>query len=231
MVEMFTDSQIEQLNTDPPRSAIKSRTQGGQTLLYVEGWYVIDTANKIFGHFWSKETVEMRLASERERKVGRNQDSGWGVTYTCKVRITVHTADGQEIVREGFGTGHGIDRDLGLAHESAVKEAETDALKRGMVTLGQAFGLSLYDKDSELRGGGHTNGNGNTPPKPGCISDPQVKRFSTIATNNKWSSEAQKKLVLDVCGVTTRKEIKISDYEKVCDALTDTEYKTRYGVA
>ena len=32
------------------------------------------------------------------------------------------------LVREGSGAGHGIDVDLGLAHESALMEAETDAM-------------------------------------------------------------------------------------------------------
>lgn len=45
-----------------------------------------------------------------------------------------------------IGAGHGIDADLGLAHESAVKEAETDAMKRCLMTFGNPFGLALYDK-------------------------------------------------------------------------------------
>ena len=36
--------------------------------------------------------------------------------------------------------------DLGLAHESALKEAETDAMKRALMTFGNPFGLALYDK-------------------------------------------------------------------------------------
>jgi hypothetical protein len=55
-------------------------------------------------------------------------------------------AGGQAIVREGTGYGSGIDADDGAAHESAVKEAETDAMKRGMMTFGNPFGLALYDK-------------------------------------------------------------------------------------
>jgi len=35
---------------------------------------------------------------------------------------------------------------LGEAHESALKEAETDATKRALVTFGNLFGLALYDK-------------------------------------------------------------------------------------
>src|SRR5205085_5080981 len=50
------------------------------------------------------------------------------------------------VIREGIGAGHGIDVDLGLAHESAIKEAETDAMKRALMTFGNPFGLALYDK-------------------------------------------------------------------------------------
>jgi len=31
-------------------------------------------------------------------------------------------------------------------HESAIKEAETDAMKRAFMTFGNPFGLALYDK-------------------------------------------------------------------------------------
>jgi len=50
------------------------------------------------------------------------------------------------LVREGLGAGHGIDVDLGLAHDSALKGAETDATKRALMTFGNPFGLALYDK-------------------------------------------------------------------------------------
>jgi hypothetical protein len=36
--------------------------------------------------------------------------------------------------------------DLGQAHESALKEAETDAMKRALMTFGNPFGLALYDR-------------------------------------------------------------------------------------
>jgi hypothetical protein len=36
--------------------------------------------------------------------------------------------------------------DLCLAHESAIKEAETDAMKCALMTFGNPFGLALYDK-------------------------------------------------------------------------------------
>lgn len=124
---------------------VKQREQSGRKLSYVEGWHAIAEANRIFGFgAWTRETLDIRCVAERERKIGRapNQKDGWGVSYIAKVRVTV-----EGVVREGVGSGHGIDADLGLAHESAIKEAETDAMKRALMTFGNPFGLALYDKE------------------------------------------------------------------------------------
>jgi hypothetical protein len=115
----------------------------------LEGWVAIKEANRIFGFDgWQRETIELRCVSESQRPIGRDQKPGWGVTYIARVRIRLGSqANGaQSLVREGSGAGHGIDVDLGLAHESALKEAETDAMKRALMTFGNPFGLALYDK-------------------------------------------------------------------------------------
>jgi hypothetical protein len=83
----------------------------------------------------------LQCVSERERTPRGSNLAGWGVTYTARVRISVG-----EVIREGSGAGHGIDVDLGQAHESALKEAETDAMKRALMTFGNPLGLALYDK-------------------------------------------------------------------------------------
>jgi hypothetical protein len=114
---------------------------------YLEGWQVIAEANRIFGFDgWQRETVALRCVNQSERTIGREQRPGWGVTYTARVRITVGEGTGAQLIREGCGAGHGIDTDLGQAHESALKEAETDAMKRALMTFGNPFGLALYDK-------------------------------------------------------------------------------------
>lgn len=77
-------------------------------------------------------------------KSARPKKPGFGVTYTAKVRVIV-----LGVVREDFGAGHGYDVDCGLAHESAIKEAVTDALKRALRSFGNPFGLALYDKSRE----------------------------------------------------------------------------------
>lgn len=150
----FSNTQLERLAAPLNRAQVKERKQGGRTFSYVEGWHVIAEANRIFGFdAWQRETIFATCIADYEREIGENKLPGFGVTYICKVRVTVG-----DIVREGVGSGHGIDRDRGLAHESAVKEAETDAMKRAFMTFGNPFGLALYDKEqsnvvdeSELR--------------------------------------------------------------------------------
>jgi len=143
----MTPEQKQALSAPLDRSHVKQREQSGRKLSYIEGWHAIAEANRIFGFdCWTRETLDIRCVSERERKIGPQgrQRDGWGVSYIAKVRIHV-TSD--NVVREGIGAGHGIDADLGLAHESAIKEAETDAMKRALMTFGNPFGLALYDKE------------------------------------------------------------------------------------
>jgi DNA recombination protein Rad52 len=138
----FSQEQIAALTAKLDPSHVRPPQQYGPKGDYLEGWHVIAEANRIFGFdAWSYEVVEARCVSEAARKIGRQQKDGWGVTYTAKVRAMV-----QDVIREDFGAGHGYDVDAGLAHESAVKEAVTDALKRALRTFGNPFGLALYDK-------------------------------------------------------------------------------------
>ncbi|MCP9914812.1 RAD52 family DNA repair protein [Cyanobium sp. BA20m-14] len=147
------------------RAKVRQREQGRSRVSYLEGWQVIAEANRIFGFDgWQRQTIAVRCVAEAERTIGargtsRDQKTGWGVTYTARVRITVTAGGLTPLVREGTGAGHGIDVDLGQAHESAIKEAETDAMKRALMTFGNPFGLALYDKQqrqvSSAAGHGH----------------------------------------------------------------------------
>jgi len=142
----FTTRQITALSAPLDRANVRQREQGRSRVSYLEGWQVIAEANRIFGFDgWERSTLISRCVAEHERPIGRDRKSGWGVTYIARVRITI-TAGNRTLIREGSGAGHGIDTDLGLAHESALKEAETDATKRALMTFGNPFGLALYDK-------------------------------------------------------------------------------------
>ncbi|MBN7755452.1 RAD52 family DNA repair protein [Nitratireductor aquimarinus] len=138
----FTTDQKSLLEAKLDPSHVKPPQQFGPKGDYLEGWHVIAEANRIFGFDgWSYEVVDVKCVSEAPRKIGRQQKDGWGVTYTARVKAIV-----SGVIREDCGAGHGYDVDAGLAHESAIKEAVTDALKRAMRTFGNPFGLALYDK-------------------------------------------------------------------------------------
>ena len=131
---MFNDDQKQLLAAPLQKVHVKSRQGGGgRSLSYIEGWHAIAEANRIFGFDgWTTETISMECVCTE----------GGTVSYVAKVRVTV---DG--IVREGWGAGHGRGGSAGDRHESAVKEAETDARKRALISFGNQFGLALYDKD------------------------------------------------------------------------------------
>lgn len=141
---MLTDTQKTLLDEPLSRANVKKNPRGYD---YIESWRAEAEANRIFGFDgWSSVVIETKCVMEKERKLGQgaNQYDGWGVTYTAVVRIT---AAGQ--TRDGAGAGHGMDKDLGMAHESAIKEATSDAEKRAFKTFGNPFGLALYDKEQE----------------------------------------------------------------------------------
>ncbi len=164
----FSTEQIACLSAPLDRAKVRQREQGRSKVSYLEGWQVIAEANLIFGFDgWQRETIEVRCVNQSERPIGargtgREARPGWGVTYTARVRITVGEGPGAQVIREGSGAGHGIDTDLGQAHESALKEAETDAMKRALMTFGNPFGLALYDK--QQRQVTHSAGDSGAPP-------------------------------------------------------------------
>ena len=129
---------LDPAHVNPPK-------QYGPKGHYIEGWHAIAEANRIFGFGeWSYEVTQCTCVHQGPREIGQAKKPGFGVTYTAKVSVRV-----ADVVREDFGAGHGYDVDCGLAHESAIKEAVTDALKRALRSFGNPFGLALYDKSRE----------------------------------------------------------------------------------
>ena len=131
----LTKAQVNALNQPIDKNNVAFRSGGGSLkLAYLESWHVISEANRIFDYDWSSETIRMDLV---------HADLNC-VTYIAKVRVIVNG-----IVKEGIGAGHGRGKNVpeGDKHESAVKEAESDARKRALMQFGNQFGLSLYDKE------------------------------------------------------------------------------------
>lgn len=136
----FTDTQLAQLQEKLSDKHVLQ--QQGQD--YLPGWFVIDQANRIFGHDrWSYEVGDLSLVGEDE--------AGEKVLYLARVRVTVLDDDGDKIVqREDVGMGDQKNtRRLLDAHGNAAKAAVTDALKRALRTFGNQFGNPLYDDKKE----------------------------------------------------------------------------------
>jgi hypothetical protein len=134
----FSAKQVHALRRAPHTRFIRTREAHGRELSYLEGWYAISEANRIFGFDgWSRETVDSRCVLARENR------GSFLAVYLARVRLTVH-ADGATIVREGHGTGEGRGASPGEVHDIALKAAETDATKRALATFGKPFGLELY---------------------------------------------------------------------------------------
>lgn len=123
---------------------VKTRQKGNANLSYIEAWQCIEEANNVFYHDgWNRQTIYNKEVCRYPYMIGKDkyQSEGHKVGYEAKVLITVG-----DITREGTGHGSGIAKDLFDAIESAAKEAESDAMKRALMTFGYRFGLALYDK-------------------------------------------------------------------------------------
>jgi len=140
---MFSDKQLTLLRLPLDGKRVKTREQNGIQLPYLEGHDLIDTANLAFGFgSWGYEVKEMVQVSD-EINTKQNRVIGYRATISLTVYDGFHK---HSIKREDIGFGIGIARDYANAHESALKEAVTDGLKRALRSFGNQFGNALYDK-------------------------------------------------------------------------------------
>ena len=140
---MFDKNQLAILIQELDSNRIKTREKGNINLSYIEGFDVIDTANKVFGFGnWSYSISKLDQVSQ---EVNQNQNNV--VCYKAVVQIQIHNNDHSLTVnRQDVGFGTGVAKTLADAHEGAAKEAVTDAIKRCFRSFGNQFGNSLYDK-------------------------------------------------------------------------------------
>lgn len=141
----FTPEQTKKLDAplDPKHIKPPPRGKFGS---YIDGHHAISEANRIFGHGeWGYAITSLTQCSRVEAK-DSNGNPQIRVGYRCTVRV-----DAGGVSREGAAVGSGMAKPENEhdAHESAVKEAETDALKRALRSFGNTFGLALYDKGDD----------------------------------------------------------------------------------
>jgi len=169
------DHILSELRQPLDMTRVKRRqAPGSGTVPYLEGYDVIDTANRIFAFRWS-----FNLLSEPEITRWNRKVLAWDAQQRKKVPVLdpqghpqveevglIHITgsiavdlDGQTYTHSDLGrcifTG-----DSPEALDMALAGCVTDCLKRCFRQLGEQFGLSLYDKEIAATAGTST-GSGN----------------------------------------------------------------------
>ena len=147
---MALEARVQRALEEPlAKDAVRTRLQGGQQLSYLEGWSVIDQANKVFGHDgWSYQVRGMQVVADYER--GGKNGTNRVMIVQATVRVTALGCTREDV---GIGVCDASAQNPAAGIEKSFKEAVTDALERCLRTYGYRFGLALYDKEREHVGG------------------------------------------------------------------------------
>ncbi len=131
----------------PIDPALVSRRKGraGRTFSYIEGHTAISEANRVFGFggwgFELVENVSLRRIETIDHSTGEIKVIN---AYTAPVRFTVPGAPPRTDV--GF---HAVTDETADGHETAIKGAVTDGLKRALRSFGDRFGNGLYGDQAQ----------------------------------------------------------------------------------
>lgn len=145
----ISEAMKTELDKDLDPARVKTKPGGGNKS-YLAEHDVVRTANRIFGYGrWGTEIVEMVHLGTVQMKNAKGEE-GWYTGYRCTVRLTVVGC----VPVDGEGYGDAFEKQWSAqitTHELAVKEAESDAIKRAFKKWGDQFGLILYAKAEDLR--------------------------------------------------------------------------------
>ena len=129
-----------------PELVSQRKGRGGKSFDYLEGHAVIDQANRIFGFGgWGYELVgdvTLRRIETVDTQTGEVKvDQG----YSAPVRVTVAGA----LPRTDIGV-HPVAEDNFDGHDTAMKGAVTDGLKRAFRSFGVQFGNGFYGDQPQV---------------------------------------------------------------------------------
>ena len=123
-----------------PALASQRKGRGGRSFDYLEGHAVIEQANRIFGYGgWGYELagdVTLRQVETVDTQTGEVKVS---LGYSAPVRVTVAGA----LPRTDIGV-HPVAEDTLDGHDTAIKGAVTDGMKRAFRSFGVQFGNGFY---------------------------------------------------------------------------------------
>ena len=138
---------VVQALSQPLDPALLSRRKGraGRTYDYLEGHVVIDQANKLFGFgAWGYELVGEVTLRRIEVVDAKTGDVKVHQGYSAPVRVTVSGAQARTDI--GF---HAVTEENPDGHDTAIKGAVTDGMKRALRSFGVQFGNGLYGEPAQ----------------------------------------------------------------------------------
>ena len=123
-----------------PSIVSQRKGRGGKVFDYLEGHVVIAQANRIFGHGgWGYELVGDVTLRQFETVDTQSGEVTVHSAYSAPVRVTVAGA----LPRTDLGT-HPVAEDTVDGHDTAMKGAVTDGMKRAFRGFGVQFGNGFY---------------------------------------------------------------------------------------
>ena len=129
-----------------PALVSQRKGRGGKSYDYLEGHVVIDQANRIFGYGgWGYELVgdvTLRRIETVDPQTGEVKVTSG---YSAPIRVTVAGA----LPRTDLGV-HPVAEDTLDGHDTAMKGAVTDGLKRAFRSFGVQFGNGFYGDQPQV---------------------------------------------------------------------------------
>ena len=190
--------------------------RGGKSFDYLEGHAVIDQANLIFGYGgWGYELagdVTLRRIETVDAQTGEVKVS---LGYSAPVRVTVAGA----LPRTDIGV-HPVTEENFDGHDTAMKAAVTDGMKRAFRSFGVQFGNGFYGDQPQV---------GNAP-QPQRVPAQSQPRTGNGANGNSGQNQANDRVESQMAKLRKRL-IEIAaeqglDEDQVRTAVTDRTGKS-----
>jgi len=217
----FTAEQIEQLLHPINPSRVLS---DGKGKAHVSQQDITAHLTRVFGFGgWNTEVLTLEPIFENDRD---GKGTRFDVCYRATMRLTVKDPEGDEVCHyEDGSTGMAQNQTRGDAHDLAMKSAISLALKRCAKSLGDQFGLSLYNKGQRAALVRGTLVHPGADEKQGDVQEgvPQQVSLGTDETAYEHGLDAERdeppadtpqKARMDLAAVLKRRNIEPADAEK-----------------
>lgn len=203
--------QIEMLNAKLDPRLVSERSQGGQSLSYIEAHSAYQILSAVFGQpNWSLKVEELNETAREQREKNGKQQYVSGYSALCT--LTVKFINGETTSISDVGNGNSIDyQGYHTTTEGAMKEAVSDAFKRCAKSISNALGLALYNKNRTMVGYSKYTI---------LLEEPDLDVVKSIATSNE-ANKVTTKAYLEEKGKTKLVEFTQAELVELYNKLLD----------